>query len=308
MNQPSPYPSPSQRQGFTLVEVLVSSAITLIVLSMLFSILLSAMTAWQAGTSRLQTNSDARLALDLIAQDLQSMVARQTTLDQQWLVSGEIAVPRVNIANEMNFTADLQSTWLTFFAPSLDRDPGQQGDIVAISYAVVYQDPLTSDANRAHPILGLYKTMISTRGTFLHALGNEDIISGFWENQALDAHVNDTEHEDHLNRDWTQRRGFLVPNVANMSIRWRARSTQDPSQILDLDASQVVRLSNSLSVDGTSIPYRLEFADVSLTLLTDEGMRQFRTLARGNQLDNARLQQLIREHGRVHTQRVKIEY
>jgi len=82
----------SNRQGFTLMEVLVSSALTVVILTMLFTVLIGAMNAWQTGTNRMQGNADARMALDSIATDLQSMVVRQTSINQEWLYADQVPV------------------------------------------------------------------------------------------------------------------------------------------------------------------------------------------------------------------------
>jgi type II secretory pathway pseudopilin PulG len=273
----------SGRQAFTLVEVLVSSALTIIVLMMLFAVLLSAMDVWQGGTTRLQTNADARLALDLVVRDLQSMVVRQTQYDQQWLSSVRIPVAGA--------PSGISTTWLTFFAPSLDRDPGQEGDIVALSYAAGLQDPFT--ASNFVPVYGLYKSMIDTTNTFANALGKTDILGGFWNIQPPATQP--------LNR-----RGVIIPNVVDFKVTWWVRDVVSNAGPFPILPTRPLRLGNQLYIDNVVRPtLKIEAADISLTILTDEGMREARL---GNTADLARLQGIIRKHGRTHTQRVVIQY
>lgn len=271
------------REGFTLMEVLVSSALTLVVLSMLFGVLMGAMSAWQTGTTRLQGNADARMALDMITRDLQSLVARQTTTNQQWLVSG-----RIDISENSNPYGN-QTTWLTFFSPSLDRDPGQEGDIVAVSYRVGYLDPMTDDANSNYKIFGLYKDMATTEDTFINALGQEDIINGFW-----------------MGRNPLARRGLIVPHVVDLDIQWHLLLA-DGQRATE---RQYITLNNQ--ADSTSYPApairRIEAADVSLTIVSEEGARRLQLLARSGSVTNDQLQSVVREFGRVFTKRVNIEY
>jgi hypothetical protein len=272
------------------MEVLVSSALTVVILTMLFSVLIGAMNAWQTGTNRLQGNSDARLALDSIAQDLQSMVARQTTLGvlgQEWLYSERR--PIFGLPDDFNRSA----TQLYFFSPSLDREPGQQGDIVAIQYQVAFADPFQGNpqsnvSTSNYNIFGLYKRMESTRDTFQNVLGLEDIWDGYWEA-----------------RQSPRSGDLLIPNVVDFHVAWNITTDDVPRT-----ETQWLRLHNQLSAfshmdDG---PRKIESADISLTILTDEGMRMVQTFARGNNLTNTNLQRAIREHGRVYTKRVKIEY
>jgi type II secretory pathway pseudopilin PulG len=275
----------SRRQGFTLMEVLVSSALTVVILTMLFTVLIGAMNAWQTGTNRLQGNADARLALDSIAQDLQSMVVRQTSIDQEWLYSERRQI--------FGLEFERNSTMLLFFSPSLDREPGQQGDIVAIQYQVAFADPLSGnpDGNVTSSnfnLFGLYKRMASTEETFNEALGQSDIFDDYWGLQ---------------NRLTPRSRDLLIPNVVELHVAWNINF--DANKRID----EELRLGNVLAL-APSAPAssKIESADISLTILTDEGMRRVQTLARGNNLSKPTLDNVIREHGRVYTKRVKIQY
>ncbi len=283
------------------MEVLVSSALTVVILTMLFTVLIGAMNAWQTGTNRLQGNADARMALDSIAQDLQSMVVRQTTLGtlgQEWLYANTVQTP--------NAPAGHESTWLTFFSPSLDRQPGQQGDIVAVSYRVGYQDALSETDEPRFRIFGLYKHMMDTRNTFIHALGREDTREGFWlGNITLDTNPFSPGTVNSLDR-----RSLLIPNVVDFTVNWIVSSDDT---LGDLPSGlDVIRINNSFragtGTPGTEYPgTRLDAADISLTILTEEGMRMVQTFARAGTLAQ-NLNRVIREHGRVYTKRVKIEY
>ena len=266
------------------MEVLVSSALTVVILTMLFSVLIGAMNAWQTGTNRLQGNADARMALDSIATDLQSMVVRQTSINQEWLYANQVLVGDTG----------RESTWLTFFAPSLDRRPGQQGDIVAISYRVGYQDPLAGSDNRGRWIFGLYKHMIDTDVTFESALGTPNTRNTFWSGENVLSSAS-----------------LLIPNVVDFSVKWKIRSGNN---VIDLPAAyDAIRINNIFRfgttdpTDDSSPGARLDAADISLTILTDEGMRMAQTFARAGTLPQ-NLDRVIREHGRVYTKRVKIQY
>ena len=277
----TPPKTAQSRSGFTLLEVMVSSFLMAIVMGMLFTILIGTMNAWEGGTSRLQTNSDARMALDMISRDLQSMVARQTQSNQEWLVSRPVEIEGAT------------STWLTFFAPALDRDSGQEGDIVAISYATGFQDPAST--NDIFEIFGLYKQMATTQDTFVDALGQTNILSGFWQ-------AGGTAPDPLL------RNGFLVPNVVRFEISWWAKEP-GRDDMVRLGPEYEVRLDNVLEVDGSPVPgATLEAADISLTILTEEGMQQARTFAANGNLTEARLSDLIRRFARVHSSRVTINY
>ncbi len=279
----------SPRQGFTLVEVLVGSFITAILLMLLFRVVTGAMSAWQNGSARLQTNADARLALDLIARDLQSFVARQTSasVNQEWLYSGPDDVD-LSVGSG---SASLPMSWLLFFAPSVDRPSGQEGDIVALSYKVAYQDPITTNALESLKMFGLYKTMIDTTNTFVNALGQANILSGFWESGAWNP---------------IEPRNFIIPNVIDFQVTWWVRDLSDTSgtnYLYRIPSDRIVRLGNQLLINGAVLPGKIESAEISLTLLDNQGAQRVRLVKTPAQLEDIR-----REFGRVYTQRVKIDY
>jgi prepilin-type N-terminal cleavage/methylation domain-containing protein len=273
------------KQGFTLMEVLVSSFLMALVMGMLFTILIGTMDAWEGGTTRLQTNSDARLVLDMITRDLQSMVVRQTTSDQHWLSSQPVTVDGIS---------GVDSTWLTFFAPSIDRTPGQEGDIVALSYRCAFQDPVsTTDLFK---VFGIYKYMASTQDTFTNALGLTDTAT-FWST------VNPIE-----------RAGLLAPNVVRLEVAWWVKGLT-PGNLTRLGPEYKVMLNNSLWIDDgnggafTPVPgATLEAADVTLTILSEEGMQQAEAFDESGNLNASKVEELIETFGRVHTARVSISY
>lgn len=277
MNTSSSTSGFQQRQGFTLVEVLVSSFLTLIVMGMLFAVLMGTINAWEGGTSRLKSSGNARLAMDILKTDLESMVVRQTQYNQEWLVSKPYT------------DADgLKNTWLMFFAPSLDRDEGQDGDIVALSYRVAYQDPIsTSEISK---MFGLYKTMINTTNTFNKVLGQSDIISTYW-NATPDTSP-------------TDRAGLLAPNVVKFEVSWLVRDLNNPSNpLFRFGPEKEIQLGNQLRIDNIQVTGKIVAADITLTTISDEGMRRYRFLN-----DPAKLGPIIQEFGRIHTLRVPINY
>lgn len=295
------YPS-KRRQGFTLVEVLVSSLLTLIIMAMLFSVLIGTMNAWEGGTSKLQSAGDARLALDILKTDLESLVARQTQYDQEWISSIPLLDTDSNIIN----------TWLTFFSPSLDRNQGQQGDIVALSYVSWYQDPispnLTGPENEINKIFGLYKAMTTTEEAFTTALdfGGDALLTsdgsgttGYWTDAPSPPRpeINDPS-------------GFIASNVIQFTVTWLVRKP-GASTLTRVDETQMVKLSNTLEVfpDPDNVSGgKIEAAEINLTTLSDEGMRRYAFLAQTGTIPPEQVTQIIREFGTTHTRRVSINY
>jgi len=177
---------------------------------------------------------------------------------------------------------------------------------VAISYKVGFQDPLSTNTP-TFPIFGLYKHMIDTRNTFNLALGLENVRADFWNgNPALEQNLFAPDSVNPLSPQ-----SLLIPNVVEFRVNW---NVVENGVVESLSADTNIRLNNALFEGVNSDPTtplpgrRLESADISLSILTDEGMRMAQTFARGPGLNNDNLERIIREHGRVYTKRVKIEY
>lgn len=289
----------SARQGFTLVEVLVSSFLTLIVLGMLFAVLMGTINAWEGGTSRLKASGDARLAMDILKTDLESVVVRQTQYNQEWLYS------------EPYLVNGIQNTRLLFFAPSLDRDANQEGDIVALSYEVAYKDPISPDSN-VNPIFGLYKGMTDTKVAFNNALGQTDI-EAFWTNDS-------TKYQFTWGQNISARelaldaRGFLAPNVVQFTITWLIRNPTG-DKVDRYGPENTLRLSNQLVAENKAPPGwgpytvgKIEAAEINMVTISDEGMRRFSFLNSSSPITPAQTSAIINEFGRTHTLRIPINY
>lgn len=300
----------SSRQGFTLVEVLVSSFLTLIIMGMLFSVLVGTMNAWEGGTSRLKSAGDARLALDILKTDLESLVARQTQYNQEWIFSGPYQIDgNDDFQAGVSLTSPV-NTWLTFFAPSLDRAEGQDGDIVALSYRTAYQDPISTANRDEDKIFGLYKAMTTTIEAFNNVLGYDTAallvgdgggLNGYWD-------------QGNPTPSPSESSGFLAPNVVKFAITWLVRKPGD-TQLTRYNEDHYIRLSNSLIIydaNNTSAPVleggKIEAAEVSLTLISDEGMRRFSFLNSTTPITAAQSNAIIKEFGRTHNLRVPISY
>lgn len=64
------------RSGFTLVELMVATGITLVLAALLLSITAGIMTSWNNSRGRLVSSNQAKLGLDQLTDDLQSLVLR----------------------------------------------------------------------------------------------------------------------------------------------------------------------------------------------------------------------------------------
>lgn len=72
-----------RKSGFTIIELLVATAVTAILAGLMIAMVSSVLSAWNRTSSSLRTNNDAKIVFDLLTEDLQGAVYR--TDGKAWL-------------------------------------------------------------------------------------------------------------------------------------------------------------------------------------------------------------------------------
>jgi prepilin-type N-terminal cleavage/methylation domain-containing protein len=142
-NSTNNLPSRPRRRGFTLIEVLVASGITVLLVGFMVAIVSNVTGFWSRTSGRLSAESQARYALDQLTLDLQSAIYRDdgatwlaasvpnntATSSSVWVTTGAVignlkpstAIGTTNpaltygAANIANATFGPAGTWLRFF-------------------------------------------------------------------------------------------------------------------------------------------------------------------------------------------------
>ena len=147
----------SVRRGFTLVEVLIAVAITALLSALLVSITAEVLRIWSRSSNTLTTNSQARIALDIVERDLQSAIFRAD--GRQWFASGtapggwDPAPPEVDVFRLNG--QPLRNDYLAFFSA------GPEG-ISTVLYRLIAQ-PLVPGGTQE--FFQLVRTELSARHT-----------------------------------------------------------------------------------------------------------------------------------------------
>lgn len=148
------------RFGFTLIEVLVATVVMIILVGLVIQITSQVLNVWNRSSGRLSANAEARIAMELLTQDLESAILRNN--GQQWLrVEGPLAT-----ASQYNG----QTVSLKLFAPALDRDKSVSGDICAIGYRLAYQSSYDT-AGSGNQVFALYRNIERPDDTFNNVMG-----------------------------------------------------------------------------------------------------------------------------------------
>lgn len=109
-----------RRKAFTLIEIMVAAAITIIMIGLVIQITSEVLKIWNRSVGKLSANAEARVAMELLTSDLET--ALLVNNGQQWIrVEQEVGDDPITVG-------------LKLFSPALDRPSDEPGNICAIAY------------------------------------------------------------------------------------------------------------------------------------------------------------------------------
>lgn len=165
------------RAGFTLLEVMVSTAIMVIIVLTVVTIASDTLRVYDRAVADLSTQSESRGVLDAMENDLSTAMLRSD--GRCWM---EIVVPgSTDVTGVPGAVGNLQPVdhpiVMLFGAPA-DRPrwtPGAgrtalRGDVCAISYRIGQRSPFDSPGDKIQQVYGVYRTIIDSENTFIDAL------------------------------------------------------------------------------------------------------------------------------------------
>lgn len=268
-----------RRSAFTLIEIMVATVVMIVLVGLVIQITSEVLNAWNRSSGKLSANAQARVAMDLLTQDLETAVMRRN--GKQWL--------RVDAETGVGSPEAGKTVALHLFAPAMDR-PSGPGDISAIAYKLAY-GPSYRDASFA--TFALYRRIASPQETFDNIMGigseslQEALVGGFWEGSSV------VEPENFLAGNITDFKIFVY-GVSPTTGEIVAINDEDGNRELDVD--YIFGGNGDLGIDPL-------YAEIVLTVVSDEGLRMLElpTLAGTGYSD---VNEIIREHGNVFTRRV----
>jgi len=170
--------------GFTLLELLVAMAITVAIVTILISITGVAMDAWTRSSAEVRAARQAKVFIDTMAKDFESLVIRQGN-NFEWLraeIDAAANLPKVT----RNQAGQSQAAALTFMTAATDRYLGQiggqndlGGDVSCVSYRLRYQDPIVGGTPQDTSTFVLYRLLVNPDETFQKLLGQKDLKTAF---------------------------------------------------------------------------------------------------------------------------------
>ncbi len=301
-----------KQSAFTLIEVMVATVIMVILVGMVITITGRVLDVWSKSSGKLSANAEARIAMELITQDLETAVFRNN--GQQWLrVAG-----RDITDNEANYQA--QTVALKLFTPSLTRDKFEAdgttpiaGDVCGVAYRLEYKEAY---ANASYEVYGLYRSIERPDVTFNALLGSRSQGTASpqleLDGQKTDPSSGDTSstwRED----DIVSPGNYLASNIVDFKVLIYEDDGSTPPESVNWDETTnslregIYAYGGDVST-GTrlgTVNSRLLYADVILKVVSDEGLELLSLQAEGRAgTGYSNSEDIIREHGQTFTRRV----
>ena len=262
-----------RRDGFTVLELIIATALLAAIMVVLLLITMRVLDAWTRAMGALSTSRTVRLCLDYLARDLEGAVFKDNGI--AWLIVEPLA-----IGNGVE-----GSVWLRFFTSS----SSERGGLSAVSYRLI-------DTNPAHPasgegkVFGLYRTAIDGERTFdefLHKL--DEKTPGDFLDTASAREISSS---------------FLGANVVSFRVDfWLREQGEKAGAWREFRLDPSARASFPLYENGALLYLAPDYADIYLTVLSAEGVKMHESLERGVEIGMTR-RELIERYGEVLSRRV----
>lgn len=301
--------SKRRRSGFTLIEIMVAAVITIIMIGLVIQITSEVLNIWNRSVGKLSANAEARIAMEVITSDLETAIFRNDGL--RWLEArDDNSLPTIG-------GYSTQTISLAFFTTALDRrleDNSRNpipGNVSAVEYKLVYQDPVTGDPDPEDNTYALHRRLIDPVTTFSSLLGAEDQTNfGSWLNTQVTA-------DSRVDLDAYSPTGaaehYLAGNIVNFQVTFYVIDVNEEGDEVPVVVPSPVQYGGPNSSVGPQAPldsgfrHPIEYAEISLTIVSDEGMQILRNLAddrAGTGYSQSEGVNVVLEHGEVFKRRV----
>tara|TARA_Y200000002_G_scaffold373944_1_gene373885 strand:+ start:307 stop:1239 length:933 start_codon:yes stop_codon:yes gene_type:complete len=291
------------QSAFTLIEIMVATVVMIVLTGLVIQITSEVLKVWNRSSGKLSANAEARIAMDLLTQDMETAVFRNSGL--RWLEA-----ETKEIASVAGYQP--QTINLLLFSPALDRPLKDKdskvipGDICAVQYELVYQNPVSGGSSRAEDnMFALHRRLIDPSTTFNQIMGegNQETFTS-WDDAIVTPVVTTLSLDPYPAPEDPQ--NYLAGHVANFTVDF---------YVIDNNGDEVIvpspiKFGGTAPTVGSSAPslaFPLAYAEISLTILSDEGTKLLQNLDAnrgGTGFDFGDGEGIVRQHGEVFTRRV----
>jgi len=232
----------SGRRGFTLIELMVASTVTILMIGFLAVIVSNITGSMNRTGGRIFRDGDVSMALDQLALDLEGLVLPVFPGTEALKVTPETV-------------EDADAGWLTFLSATTDPDSPDangvthEGAARAVSYRVAYQNLVDGGTDDAR--YGLFRKVHDSRTTFDDFLSAADPRgTNLW-----------------TDAETTELSSFLAGNIVGFSLRFFRNDTEQWTP----PGAEIRVGEDGSSVDGVAVPGGFSRVEIIITVLTPEG-------------------------------------
>jgi len=169
-----------KRKGFTLMELMVAMAITVIIVTVLVSITSIAIDTWNRSRSELRAARQAKSMVDSMARDFEALVSRPGN-EYEWLT-----IDTANtVSTDKSPLPSTNASDLIFFTAATDRYKGNiggtgdlGGDVSCVGYQLFWKDPI-DQAGTAYKTFVLNRLLVDPKPAFDSLLGKTNLAQAF---------------------------------------------------------------------------------------------------------------------------------
>ena len=173
------------RRGFTLIELMVSTALMVVIVLAVVSVAAETFKAYDRAVADLSTQSEARAVLDALENDFQTAVIRpdgrcwmEVVLPGSSSAGGPLNAPplsgNLNPAEHpilMLFSAPQdRPRWRPDHTSASTARVALKGDVCAVAYRIGQRSPFSAPGAQNQQVYGVYRTIIDSERTFTDAL------------------------------------------------------------------------------------------------------------------------------------------
>ena len=303
--------SAHRRSAFTLVEIMVAAAITIIMIGLVVQITGEVLKLWNRSMGKLSANAEARIAMELLTSDLEASLLRNDGM--LWLYSvDDGSLPSIGNYSPKTIT-------LAMFTTAQDRVQLDQsgnvipGNICAVQYQLVYQNPVTGLPNDESNAFALHRRLIDPVTTFseLMGTGNQGNF-GTWLNGEIPIDTAKVNLGKSVYSPPKTSEYYLAGNIVDFQVEF---FVVDDDGVARVVPSPVEYGGDTPTVGPQTtdedLRYPIEYADISMTIVSSEGMNILRNLAvpdrGGTGYEANEADKVILQHGEVFKRRVNFQ-
>lgn len=240
-----------QRSAFTLLELLVASTVSVLLVGLLLMATQGVSTNYTRTQANLTRQGDIAFALDQIVQDIEGYVVPKFSRGEALRITPETVGETTNAA------------WFTVLSTATDKDNSDTdftGATRAISYRLARQN--TIDGSSTAPAYAIYRSIASAQHTFSNVSSTiTNMQTQYWG--AIPSSPAPTPPAP------TAIGNFLSENVVGFTVRFLKN---DGTWTLPGDEVRIGR--DGSTVNGNTIPGGFKRAEVSMTVISAEGAQR----------------------------------